>query len=68
MFVYDYSWEGSGESEQGICTKTGKTLVKVDARYFRPAEVECVPILAHNTHTPSPTSTSNLCPYLSSSS
>ncbi|EIM87488.1 GDP-mannose 4,6-dehydratase [Stereum hirsutum FP-91666 SS1] len=33
-------WEGSGESEQGICTKTGKTLVKVDARYFRPAEVE----------------------------
>jgi GDPmannose 4,6-dehydratase len=35
-----YRWEGKDENEVGICTKTGKTLVKVDARYYRPTEVE----------------------------
>jgi GDPmannose 4,6-dehydratase len=33
-------WEGSGIDEKGICTQTGKTIVEVDPRYFRPAEVE----------------------------
>jgi GDPmannose 4,6-dehydratase len=33
-------WRGSGETEQGVDTKTGKTVVKVDPRYFRPTEVE----------------------------
>ena len=49
-------WEGSGENEKGICVKDeslslnsklstlnsleGKTLVEVDPRFFRPAEVE----------------------------
>lgn len=33
-------WEGSGIDEKGICAKTGKTLVEVDPRYFRPTEVE----------------------------
>ncbi len=33
-------WEGKGQDEIGRCTKTGKTVVKVDPRYFRPAEVE----------------------------
>jgi GDPmannose 4,6-dehydratase len=33
-------WKGSGIDEKGICTKTGKTLVEVDPRYFRPTEVE----------------------------
>lgn len=33
-------WQGSGVEEKGICTKTGKTLVEVDPRYFRPTEVE----------------------------
>ena len=33
-------WEGSGVDEKGICIKTGKVLVEVDSRYFRPAEVE----------------------------
>ena len=33
-------WEGSGVNEKGIDTSTGKTLVEVDERYFRPAEVE----------------------------
>jgi GDPmannose 4,6-dehydratase len=33
-------WEGEGVEEKGICTKTGKVLVEVDPRYFRPTEVE----------------------------
>ncbi|MFK7757811.1 MAG: GDP-mannose 4,6-dehydratase [Flavobacteriales bacterium] len=33
-------WEGSQENEKGIDAKTGKTLVEVDPKYFRPAEVE----------------------------
>ncbi len=33
-------WEGEGVAERGICTATGKTLVEVDPKYFRPAEVE----------------------------
>ena len=33
-------WHGQGVDEQGICKKTGKTLVKVDPEYFRPAEVD----------------------------
>ena len=34
------AWEGEGVDETGRCTKTGKVLVRVDPRYFRPAEVE----------------------------
>ncbi len=33
-------WQGSGVDEQGIDAKTGRVLVKVDPKYFRPAEVE----------------------------
>ncbi|GHT57049.1 GDP-mannose 4,6-dehydratase [Spirochaetia bacterium] len=33
-------WEGQGIDEKGIDTATGKTLVEIDPRYFRPAEVE----------------------------
>lgn len=33
-------WEGHGIDEKGIDTKTGRTLVAVDPRFFRPAEVE----------------------------
>jgi GDPmannose 4,6-dehydratase len=33
-------WEGEGVSEKGIDGATGKTLVEIDPRYFRPAEVE----------------------------
>ncbi len=33
-------WFGTGVEETGVCTKTGKTLVKVDPRYFRPTEVD----------------------------
>ncbi|KDR77117.1 hypothetical protein GALMADRAFT_246314 [Galerina marginata CBS 339.88] len=33
-------WEGSGVDEQAIDVKSGDAVVKVDPRYFRPAEVE----------------------------
>jgi GDPmannose 4,6-dehydratase len=33
-------WRGKGVAEQGIDTATGKTIVKVDPRYFRPTEVD----------------------------
>ncbi len=33
-------WEGSGVNEKGLDAATGKTLVEIDPRYFRPAEVE----------------------------
>lgn len=33
-------WEGEGVEEVGIDSKTGKVLVEVDSKYFRPTEVE----------------------------
>jgi GDPmannose 4,6-dehydratase len=33
-------WSGSGVSEKGACQRTGRVLVEVDPRYFRPTEVE----------------------------
>ena len=33
-------WEGEGKSEQGIDAASGRVLVEVDPRYFRPTEVE----------------------------
>jgi GDPmannose 4,6-dehydratase len=36
----EIKWEGSGVDEYGVDKSTGKTLVKIDPRYFRPTEVE----------------------------
>lgn len=33
-------WDGQGVEEKGIETKSGKILVEVDPKYFRPTEVE----------------------------
>ena len=33
-------WQGSAEHEQGVCTKTGKVLVRVNPKFYRPTEVE----------------------------
>jgi GDPmannose 4,6-dehydratase len=33
-------WEGDGVDERGYCSASGKCLVEVDPRYFRPTEVE----------------------------
>ncbi|WP_417539524.1 GDP-mannose 4,6-dehydratase [Marinobacter sp.] len=33
-------WQGSAETERGIDSRTGKTIVEVNPRFYRPAEVE----------------------------
>jgi GDPmannose 4,6-dehydratase len=33
-------WKGKGTNEKGIDKKTGKVLIEVDPKYFRPTEVE----------------------------
>jgi len=33
-------WSGAGENETATCAKTGKLLVRVNPKFYRPAEVE----------------------------
>jgi len=37
---FEIEWHGSGLSECGIDKKSGETIIKIDANYFRPAEVD----------------------------
>ena len=39
-FGFDLEWTGEGIQEKGIDRNTGKILISVDERYFRPSEVE----------------------------
>jgi GDPmannose 4,6-dehydratase len=39
-FNLDLIWKGEGLYEIGIDNNTGKTIIRVDPKYFRPAEVE----------------------------
>lgn len=39
-FGFDIEWEGEGLNEKGIDTITGKVIVEIDSKYFRPTEVE----------------------------
>lgn len=39
-FGMDIAWEGKGAAEKGINRKTGTTIIEIDPRYFRPAEVD----------------------------
>lgn len=36
----EIEWTGEGVNEKGVDKRTGKTLVQVDPKYFRPTEVE----------------------------
>ncbi|WP_420420240.1 GDP-mannose 4,6-dehydratase [Pacificispira sp.] len=36
----EIEWHGTGVEEQGRCRETGKVLIEVSAKYFRPAEVD----------------------------
>ncbi len=40
MAGFELDWQGEGVNEKGICKNSGKTLVEVDPRYFRPTEVD----------------------------
>ncbi len=33
-------WRGTGLEEKGLCAATGRVLVEIDSRYFRPTEVD----------------------------
>ena len=35
----DLAWEGEDEEETGYDTETGKPVVEIDPRYYRPTEV-----------------------------
>ena len=37
---YAIEWRGEGVAEEGVDRKSGKVLVRIDPRYFRPTEVE----------------------------
>lgn len=37
---HNIEWKGKGVDEIGISAKTGKTVVQIDPRYFRPTEVD----------------------------
>ena len=39
-FGMNIEWRGEGLDETGIDTTSGRTLIRVDPRYFRPAEVD----------------------------
>ena len=39
-FGFNLEWVGEGEDEIAMDKKTKKTVIAVDPRYFRPAEVE----------------------------
>jgi GDPmannose 4,6-dehydratase len=36
----ELEWQGTGIDEKGVDKKTGKIIIEVDPKYFRPAEVE----------------------------
>jgi GDPmannose 4,6-dehydratase len=36
----DIEWKGTGVNEKGINRRTGKVLVEIDPKYFRPTEVD----------------------------
>ena len=37
---FDIKWKGSGIDEIGYCSKSNRDLIKINERYFRPAEVD----------------------------
>ena len=39
-FGFDIEWVGQGLDEVGVDKNTGNTIVRIDDKYFRPAEVE----------------------------
>jgi GDPmannose 4,6-dehydratase len=39
-FDMDIKWEGEGLNEKGIDENSGKTIIEIDEKYFRPTEVD----------------------------
>jgi GDPmannose 4,6-dehydratase len=39
-FGFKLAWEGEGQSREGIDRRSGKTIIRVNPKYYRPAEVD----------------------------
>jgi GDPmannose 4,6-dehydratase len=37
---FDLAWEGNGTATRGIDQRTGKTIIRVNSKFYRPAEVD----------------------------
>ena len=42
MIGYDIVWVGTGTEERGVDRATGNTLIRIEPRYYRPAEVDAL--------------------------
>jgi GDPmannose 4,6-dehydratase len=42
MLDMDIAWEGTGEKEVGKDTNTGKTVIRIAPKYYRPTEVDAL--------------------------
>ena len=40
MLSIDIAWKGSGVNEKGVERKTGKVIIDIDKKFFRPSEVD----------------------------
>jgi GDPmannose 4,6-dehydratase len=40
QFGIDLIWQGKGINEKGVDKKTGKIIIEIDPKYFRPSEVD----------------------------
>lgn len=40
LLGFDLVWKGVGVNEKGIDRKSGKVIIEIDQKYFRPAEVD----------------------------
>lgn len=40
LLGFDLEWHGTGLDEHGVDRASGKTIVRIDSRYFRPTEVD----------------------------
>ena len=36
----EIAWQGAGENERGVDAKTGQTIIRINPKFYRPAEVE----------------------------
>jgi GDPmannose 4,6-dehydratase len=36
----EIAWRGEGSAEEGFCPRTGRILVQVNPKFYRPAEVD----------------------------
>jgi GDPmannose 4,6-dehydratase len=58
-------WQGTGEHERGIDTKSGKAIVRINPKFYRPAEVEtligCAAKAKHDLGWEAKTSLEELC-------